>query len=400
VALSSSGTVRSYDAVVVGAGIVGLACAWRAVQRGLSVLCVDGAAPGGGASGAAAGMLAPVTEADFGEEALLGLNLEAAAAWPAFRDELEEAGGIDIGHRASGALEVAADRDDLEELRRRLAFRRSVELEVEWLTGRECRRLEPGLSPRIGGGVEAPGDGHVNPRAVVAALSSALERSGGEIVTGARAAVVIRDDRVEGVELEGRGRVATTAVVAAAGAETRALPGIDTDALPPIRPVKGQILRLRVRPGASPLAARVIRSPRCYVVSRDDGEVVVGATVEERGNDLAATGGGVFALLEAARELLPDVDELEWVEAGTGLRPGTPDNAPVIGRGGPQGLVWATGHYRNGVLLAPLTGAAVGDLLAGDEVPASIRGFSPGRFANRAIATEDPSPPALAGSGT
>ena len=399
--MSSSGTVRSYDAVVVGAGIVGLACAWRAVQRGLSVLCVDGATPGGGASGAAAGMLAPVTEADFGEEALLGLNLEAAAAWPAFRDELEEAGGIDIGHRASGALEVAADRDDLEELRRRLAFRRSLDLDAEWLTGRECRRLEPGLSPRISAGIEAPGEGHVNPRAVVAALRRAYERSGGELVTGARATVLVRDECVQGVDIEGRDRVAAPALVAAAGAQTRALPGLDADALPPVRPVKGQILRLRVRPGASLPAARVIRSPRCYVVSRDDGEVVVGATVEERGEDHAVTGGGVFVLLEAARELLPDVDELEWVEAGTGLRPGTPDNAPVIGRHGPEGLVWATGHYRGGVLLAPLTGAAVGDLLVGDEPPASILPFSPGRFTGESAPTAaDTSPPALAASPT
>lgn len=396
--MSSSRTGRSYDAVVVGAGIVGLSCAWRAAGRGLSVLCVDGATPGSGASGAAAGMLAPTTEADFGEEALLRLNLEAAAAWPAFRDELEEVGGIDVGHRAGGALEVAADRDDVEELRRRLALRRSLGLDVEWLTGRDCRRLEPGLSPRISGGIEAPGDGHVNPRAVIAALRSAFERSGGELATGARATVVVGDDRVQGVEIAGRGRVATATVVAAAGAQTRALAGLDPEVLPPVRPVKGQILRLRVRPGALPPTTRIVRSPRCYVVSRDDGEVVVGATVEERGEDLAVTGGGVFVLLEAARELLPDVDELEWVEAGTGLRPGTPDNAPIIGRLGPEGLVWATGHYRGGVLLAPVTAEAVADMLAGEGPPASVLPFSPARFAT--TATPDAAPPVLVASPT
>jgi len=380
VALSSSGTVRSYDAVVVGAGIVGLACAWRAAQRGLSVLCVDGATPGGGASGAAAGMLAPVTEADFGEEALLGLNLEAAAAWPAFRDELEEAGGIDIGHRASGALEVAADRDDLEELRRRLAFRRSLDLDAEWLTGRECRRLEPGLSPRISAGIEAPGDGHVNPRAVVAALRRAFERSGGELVTGVRATVLVRDDRVQGVDIEGRDRVAAPALVAAAGAQTRALPGLDADALPPVRPVKGQILRLRVRPGASLPAARVIRSPRCYVVSRDDGEVVVGATVEERGYDTSVTGGATHDLLRAALELVPDMRELTLVETSAGLRPGTPDNAPVIGTSEVESVVLATGHYRNGILLAPITADSVVELVATGRAPDAIAAFSPRRF--------------------
>jgi glycine oxidase len=158
---------------------------------------------------------------------------------------------------------------------------------------------------------------------------------------------------------------------------------MDSEEMPPVRPVKGQILRLRVARGGQALADRVVRTPRCYVVSRDGGEVVVGATVEERGEDRAVTGGGVFGLLEAGREVLPDVDELEWVEAGSGLRPGTPDNAPIVGAHGPEGLVWATGHYRAGVLLAPLTGEAVAALLRGSPPPAAFAPFSPSRFAGR-----------------
>jgi glycine oxidase len=383
VVVRQSAGQRSYDAVVIGAGIVGLACAWRAAERGLSVLCVDREGAGAGASTVAAGMLAPVTEADFGEEALLRLSLEAAAGWPEFAGELEDRAGASVAYRASGSLEAAADRDDLEELRRRLGLRRSLGLEVEWLTGRECRRLEPGLSPRVSGGIVAAGDGHVDPRAVVGALLIALERAGGELLTGVRAAPAVTDGRVVGVDLEGDGFVAAERVVAAAGAHTRSLGGLGGGELPPVRPVKGQILRLRTPPGGPMLATRVVRTPRCYVVSRDGGEVVVGATVEERGEDRTVTAGGIFSLLEAAREVLPDVDELEWVEARAGLRPGTPDNGPIVGAGGPEGLVWATGHYRSGVLLAPLTGEAVANALVGAPAPPALGPFSPARFADR-----------------
>jgi glycine oxidase len=384
VVVSSSAGQRSYDAVVIGAGIIGLACAWRAAERGLAVLCVERHQPGAGASGPSAGMIAPETEADFGEEALLRLNLEGASAWPAFREELEERAGASTGYRPSGALEVAVDRDDVELLRRRLALRASLGLEAEWLTGRACRRLEPALSPRVSGGIEAPGDGHVDPRAVVGALVAALERAGGELVTGASAALVLSGDRVAGVQVDGRGLVTAARVVAAAGAHTAALGGADPDWRPPVRPVKGQILRLRVPGEARPPAERVVRTPRCYVVCREDGEVVVGATVEERGEDVTVTAGGVFALLDAAREVLPDIDELRWVEATAGLRPGTPDNGPVVGPHGPDGLVWATGHYRGGVLLAPLTAEVVTALLTDEEPAAAFAEFPPDRFAARA----------------
>jgi glycine oxidase len=387
VVLSSSAGQRSYDAVVIGAGIIGLACAWRAAERGLAVLCVDRRRRGAGASAAAAGMLAPVTEADFGEERLLRLNLEAAAEWPAFAGALEERAGTPIGYQRSGALEVAADRDDAEELHRRVALRRSLGLEAEWLTGRECRRLEPGLAPRVSGGSEASGDGHVDPRAVLDALVRALERAGGELAPAAPATPLVRDGRVVGAEVEGRGRVSARRMVAAAGSETAAL-GVDGVAVPPVRPVKGQIIRLRAPAGRPPLARRVVRTPRCYVVCRPNGEVVIGATVEERGEDRAVTGGGVFALLEAAREVLPDVDELAWEEAGAGLRPGTPDNGPVVGEHEIEGLVWATGHYRGGILLAPLTGAAVAGLLCGEPLPPALAPFTPGRFAGGSRAEE------------
>lgn len=334
--------------VVIGAGVIGLACAWRIAQRGLDVLVLERDAPGAGASGVAAGMLAPVTEAEFGEDALLRLNLASAALWPAFAAELAERSGRDTGYSESGALTVAADRDDAEELRRLHAFQQSVGLDVRWLGGRACREIEPRLSPRVPGGILSPQDHQVEPRSLVRALREALLSAGGEIRTG--------------VEVESAD---ARYVVRAAGCWSGA----------PVRPVKGQILRLR----GGPLAERLIRTPRCYVVNRPDGEVVIGATVEERGFDTAVTADGVFRLLEAAREVLPDVGELELLEAAARLRPGTPDNAPIVGER--DGEIWATGHYRNGMLLAPITAQAVAALVVGEPPPEAIEPFGPGRFA-------------------
>jgi len=370
----------SHDVAVIGAGVIGLACAWRAAEAGLSVVVLDRQAPGFGASGVAAGMLAPVTEAGFGEEDLLRLNVEAARLWPSFDAELRERSGIDTGYLQSGALVIAADRDDAEELRRLHAFQRSLGLEAEWLTRSECRRRESGLSPAVAGGIWAREDHHVDPRAVVRALAGALERAGGAIVGGTDVkAIRASGDRVTGV-LTNQGAIAARRVVAAAGCWSPEIGGLPADWRAPVRPVKGQILRLRAARGVLPIASSVVRTPRCYVVARADGEVVIGATVEERGFDTAVTADGVHRLLEAAREVLPDVGELELVETAARLRPGTPDNAPLIGAGALEGLVWATGHYRNGVLLAPVTADAVlRTLVDGAPAPAGER-FSPERF--------------------
>lgn len=372
-----------YDAIVVGAGVIGLSIAWRAATRGMSVLVVERDEPAAGASGVAAGMLAPVTEAEFGEQALLGLLLEGVELWPAFADELSAASGADPGYRESGALVVAADRDDGEELRRLHRFQLELGLDVAWLSARECRRLEPGLSPRVVGAIHAPQDHHVDPRATVAALQVAFEREGGELRSGTEVTgLLVDDERVHGVRTAA-GAIEADQVVVAAGAWSAQLDGVPEELRPPVRPVKGQILTLR-GPVDDPLASRLIRTPRCYVVCRADGRVVIGATVEERGFDSRVTGDGVFRLLEAAREVLPDVLELEWVEARAAVRPGSPDNTPVVGRGGLDGLIWATGHYRNGVLLAPLTARAVVHVLAGEPAPVSMSAFGPERFTSKA----------------
>ena len=363
-----------YDAVVIGAGLIGLASAWRARRRGLSVLVVDRATePGAGASGVAAGMLAPVTEADFGEEGPLRVNLAGRERWPSFAAELEEQSGLPTSYRESGALVVAADRDDAEALRRLQDFQRTLGLEVDWLPASRCRRLEPGLSPRIAGGILAPQDGSADPRATGAALAAVVE----ELSLGTEVEAIEHDGvRVTGVRTAA-GPIDCGQVVVAAGAWSAALaPG----EAPPVRPVKGQILELRARGAMPDPLERVVRTPRCYMVARGDGRVVLGATVEEQGFDTTVTADGVYRLLEAAWEVLPEVGELELVAARAGLRPGTPDNAPVVGPGELEGLVWATGHWRNGVLLAPLTGDLVAGLLAGESLPNELAALAPGRF--------------------
>jgi glycine oxidase len=373
--------------VIVGAGVVGLAAAWRTQRAGLRTVVVERAHAGAGASGVAAGMLAPVTEADFGEDAALALNLAGRERWPAFAAKLSERSGLDTGYRESGALTVAADRDDAEELRRLVELGRALGLDARPVGARECRRLEPGLSPRVRGGIEAPHEAHVNPGATVAALRHAFVAEGGELLEGTAVAGVDvgRGGRVDGATLAGGRRLACETLVVAAGAWSPALVGLPPETLPPVRPVKGQILTLRARPEAAPLAQRLVRTPRCYAVSRPGGQTVVGATSEERGFDVRVTAEGVFRLLEAAREVLPDVDELELVEARAGLRPVTPDNAPVVGRTPEvEGLVWATGHGRNGVLLAPITADAVAALARGEQVPEPLERFGPERFGERA----------------
>ena len=345
------------------------------------MLVVDRAdAAGAGTSNVAAGMLAPVTEADFGEEGPLRVNMLARERWPAFAAELEEVTGLPTGHRDSGALVVAADRDDAESLHRLHDFQRALGLGSEWLTPSRCRALEPGLSPRIAGGILAPQDGSADPRATVRALARAAE----EVELGVDVEAIEHEGgAVSGVRTSA-GTIGCDRVVIAAGPWSAALAPLGEG--PPVRPVKGQIIELRTRGAMANPFERVLRTPRCYLVSRGDGRVVLGATVEEQGFDTAVTADGVFRLLEAAWEVLPEVGELELVRARAGLRPGTPDNAPVVGPGELDGLIWATGHWRNGVLLAPLTGDAVAALLAGDALPSELEALSPRRFAPRAAA--------------
>lgn len=361
---------KAADVVMVGGGVIGLASAWESATRGASVCVVD-PDPGHGASWAAAGMLAPVNETTFGEEPLVRLLLDAAACWPDFAERLGAATGVDVGFRRCGTVVVALDASDRAAIDRVLEFQRRLDLPASRLSASECRALVPALTPGVRGGAHVPGDHQVDNRRLVAALLRACEAAAVQVVRSRVGAVRVGPaGDVTGVVLEDTTPIAASTVVVAAGAESAALGGVPNGVLPPVRPVKGHILRLRGDP-ARPLLERTVRGlvhgHPCYLVPRADGSLVVGATSEERGFDRSVQAGAVHALLDDARALVPGVDELELVECVAGLRPGSPDNRPFVGMTSLAGLAVATGHYRNGILLAPLTAAAVAALVTGEH---------------------------------
>jgi len=355
------------DAVVVGGGVIGLSIAWRAAAGGMAVTVVD-PDPGRGASWAAAGMLAPVGEAHFGEEALTALNVEAAQAWPGFARALEAASGQEVGYQATGTLLVALDPSDLASTDDVLRFHLEHGRSARRLSTRECRAQEPLLAPGVRGGAELAGDHQVDNRLVVEALIAACRASRVSFVEDEVAAVDITGGRLAGVLLRGGGACATGTVVVAAGCRSGQLDGLTQSTRPPVRPVKGLTLRLRGGPDRPSLRRTVrglVHGRSCYLVPRRNGTVVVGATVEEKGFDLTVQVGAVGDLLDDARRLVPALDEYELFDTTAGLRPGSPDNAPIVGTTDLPGLIVATGHYRNGILLAPVTADEVAGILLG-----------------------------------
>jgi glycine oxidase len=383
------------DVAIVGGGVIGMAIAWRARERGMSVTLLERDSPGRATSRVAAGMLAPVVEAEFGHagQRLLELGLRSAQLWPAFASELEAGTGVEVGLMRSGTLLLARDEDDARELERQLAFRQSLGLAVARLRPSEAREREPALAPAMRLALEAPDDHSVDPRLVLDALTRVCESAGVEMRAGAPVASVELDGadeqaRVTGVTLADGERVSAEHVVLAAGPWSGQIDGVPPAARVPVRPVKGQILRLRDPAGAG-LLQRVVRFRHGYLVPRANGGYVLGATVEERGFELSATAGGVYELLRDAHELVPGISELEIEELSVGLRPGTPDNAPAIGPAAVDGLIWATGHYRNGILLAPLTAELILAVITGEHEHGHdelLRACAPERFESVAAA--------------
>lgn len=373
------------DVLVVGQGVVGLVVAWRAARAGLCVATLDPAG-GAGATHAAAGMLAPVTETEFGEDAVLDLNLASARAWPAFAAALEQESGLTIGHARTGALQVAFDVDDARELARLVALQRSHGLAVEDVPVAGARELEPLLGPRVAAVARAADDHQVDPRRLVGALRRVLEHDVLHTASSARRLLTETGGRVVGVvDAEGREHRADSVVLAAATA-VPALVADLPDVQVPVRPVKGQVLRLDASGLPWLRGERIVRGlvqhRPVYVVGRTDGEIVVGATSEER-SDAVVTAGGVFALLRDARALLPGLDEAPLVDLTSRLRPATPDHLPIVGATAREGLVLATGHHRHGVLQAAATAAAFDDLWAGRPLAPEWSVADPRRFTVR-----------------
>ena len=364
------------DVIVVGGGVIGTAIAWRAAAHNHDVILVDPGDDGDKATYVAAGMLAPVSESVFGEENLLALNLRALERLPSFVREAEEATGQQAGLRTEGTLNIALDSGDLAALRRLAEFRRGIGLPAEELSGRECRRLEPFLASNVAGGVLARADLSVDNRRYFRALRAAAETAGVRVIASRVTEVGA------GTATTPDGVITATSVVVAAGHAITRIAGIPEPVRKAVRPVKGQILRLRHPGTLPPVAARTIRAlvqgRDVYLVPRADGEIVVGATQEER-DDTDITVGAVHDLLSDARSVLPAASELILAETSAGLRPGTTDNGPIVGWAG-ENLIVAAGHFRNGILLSAATADAVTALLDESGPAPEWAPFTPGRL--------------------
>ncbi len=381
--LSSSKRTDRPRVAIIGGGVAGLGIGWRLAEAGCPVEVFDRGEAGRGATWAAAGMLAAGVETEPGEEALLALTRWSQELWPGFASDLEQASGRNIGYRDEGTLVVALNRDDAARLRSSFEFQTGLGVELHWLSGREARRREPYLVPGTTAGVFSPRDHQVDNRALAEALKTAFSRAGGRLHE--RAPVTGLDHaggRVRGVSLENHS-VPADLVVLAAGAWSRDLAGLPEHLRPPVRPVKGQMLALAMDP-AAPLLHHVLWAPGIYLVPRRDGRLIVGATVEEKGFDDRLTAGGLFALLEAAWRAVPAIEELPVEEIWVGHRPTSRDDAPILGPSALEGLVIATGHHRNGILLAPVTADAVSRYVLTGEIADALLPFGVERFADPA----------------
>jgi len=374
------------DVVVVGGGLIGCAIAVAAAERGLSVLLLErNEELGREASRVAAGMLAPQMEeaaaaldeeaAGTPDDALLELCLASRERFRAFVDDIETKTGRDVGHHVEGTFVVALDPRGAEALERVGASQRERGLRATGFAAVDARRLEPALAPEVRGALLLPDDHRVDSRALVEAMAEIATNHGSiEVRTGFEVEeVTIEGTRAVGVVGDGS-RVSGGAVVVAAGAWSGRLAGLPRRV--PVRPVKGQLGVVELKTSM----VRTVFGPGAYCVPRDDGRILVGATMEEAGFDLEIDPDAVEAVRRRAARFLPSLSDVEFAETWVGLRPATPDGRPVLGADPEvEGLVWATGHHRNGVLLAPVTAEAVAAILAGDEPAVDLAPFAPDR---------------------
>jgi glycine oxidase len=369
------------DIAVVGAGVIGLSIAWRLAQRGLSVAVFDRAAAGTGSSLAATGMLAAAAEHEAGGEHLLALALESQKLWFAFKAEVEAESQLSIGYRDEGTLVVALSRDEVERLRFHYEHQRRSGLDTRWLGGTEVRALEAGLRVSAVAGIACDGDHQVDPRLLIRALVQALLSRGGQLLQGCPvAALESSGGRICGLVTEA-GPCHAQAVIVASGvwaADGLSAHGIDI----PVRPLKGQALALRTTLQTGTLS-RVVRTEQVQLAPKTDGRLIVGATMEDKGFNAAITAGGALALLDGVHRALPSSEEMEIEAIWSGFRPTSDDDAPILGATEVPGLLIATGHHRNGILLAPATARAIEDLVVNGSMTGAARLFGLERFYKR-----------------
>ena len=368
------------DVAVVGAGVVGLSIGWRLRARGLSVAVLDAHQAGSATSAAASGMLAAAAELEPGGLNHLALARASQAAWPGFRAALEADGAIPIGYRDEGTLVMALGREEVERLRARHDLQRRCGLDTRWLTGSAARELEPALRPGVAAGIFCPGDHQVDPALTMQALRAAFLGRGGHLLEGAAVdGLAYAAGRVAGVVAAGT-EVGAGVTILASGAAVALASWLPRSLDVPVRPLKGQSLALRARSGPPPIA-HVVWSGEVHLAPKTEGRLIVGATMEEAGFDAAITAGGVYALLEGARRVLPAIEEMAIESVWCGFRPTSEDDAPILGETGTPGLAIAAGHHRNGYLLAPATAQAFEDWLVDGRRGDAMDGFGLARFA-------------------
>lgn len=370
---------------ILGAGCIGLSIAWRLAAAGCPVDVFDPGEAGRGATHAAGGMLAACVETEPGEESLLPLTRASQALWPGFARELEEASGLSVDLRTEGTMVIALTADDAAKVRFLHDFQRDLGLPVEWLGGAEVRRREPYLQPGVAGALFCREDHQVDNRKLAAALLRAARAAGARIHERcAPPTLIVTAGRASGVRV-GDVTVSADRVVLAAGAWSGTVDGLPAVARPPVRPIKGQMICLHMDPRL-PLLRHVVWTPGTYLIPRLDGRLLIGATTEERGFDDRLTAGGQFALLDGAWRALPGIAELPIAESWAGFRPGSRDDAPILGETAVPGLIHATGHHRNGVLLTPVTADGIARLILTGETAPVMRPFAVDRFAPRGAA--------------
>ena len=368
--------------VIIGGGVIGLSIGWSLQKAGCASIVFDAGPIGREASWLSAGMLAPETEMGFEDEALYALGRESMRRWPAFVEELEQDSGRTVDYRSNGILHVADDRDALEALRRHYEFQKELGLDVQWLTGAEAREIEPFIAPRLPGAVFSKTDHQVDNRLLVEALARAFEKHGGRLEPHTPVKAVWSGGGV-GVTTEAGDRVEASHVIVAAGAWSRKIEGFAEEQKPAVRPVKGQMIQLRMQ---SPFDLQhVVWGRDAYLAPKSSGRLLVGATVEERGFDAQVTAGGLYSVLEAAWQIVPGIYDLEVSETWAGLRPGSRDNDPILGVSSIADVIFATGHYRNGILLTPITGQEIARLVMTGETSEWVKPFSPSRFSHHPL---------------
>lgn len=364
--------------LIIGGGVVGLGVGWKLAQQGETVTLLERGETGREASWAAAGLLAPATEVHFQEDRNLGLGLESMRLYGDFVAELEGFTGQKVDYQTQGALSVALTADEAADLKALYEYQRERGLPVQWLTPEAARELEPGLSGFVTAAVFCGMDHQIDARLLVAALKAAYLKAGGVLFEHTEVTdIEVREGGFAGVKAGGREFRAGKLLIAA-GSWSGLLPGLPEEVRPPVRPVKGQLFAVR-SPGPEFLR-HLVRTAKLYIGPKGDGRIVVGATVEEMGFNRDITAGGQYSLLRAAWETLPGIYELPIVETWCGFRPGSRDNSPILGESKIRGVFLATGHYRNGILFAPVTAMYMSRLMLNGEVPEAIRAFSPLRF--------------------